>query len=725
MIEVQAKKLLSHLVNLLDPSSAGDWNAPDWLPADREDISRDIWIKRFSRLAETANISIFQKKLPAAQFEQMLQEPLVPLIIFSERNPMLLCNGEGGKLKVYFWTGFEFEIREEDPSTVLQWAHADGQVEYTFLAPLKADPLVSDPDRFKRKRTPVGRLMLLLNSEKRDIFYIYIYAIFTGLLSLTLPLGVQSIVNQVAGGLILEPAILLITFVILGTAVAGGLQIMQAFIVENIQQRLFAKAAFEFAARIPRFKMESILDFYPPELVNRFFDILTIQKGFSKLLNDFIGALLSIVFGLILLAFYHPFFIVFGLILLVLVILIFRFTGPMGLQTSLKESKYKYRVAHWLEEIARTLHTFKMAGNSRLPLEKMDREVSSYLDVRRKHFRVLITQFSSIIAFKTLITGGLLILGSVLVVNRQITLGQFVASEIVIITVLGAVEKLIGGLDTIYDLLTAVEKIGNVTDIEKERVGGMLLPRKREGISLKITEMSYTFPGKNSPALRKINFQVAAGERIGITGGDGSGKSTLLRVIAGLLDGYKGSIVMDGIPLNNIDYEDMRLAVGDVQGVNEIFEGTLLENLTLGRPGISYDQVLKAIHDVGLEEYVSSLPQGLNTQLLAGGPNLSSGMMKRMILARNILGPPRMLIFTDFFMNLPGDFRILLRETLFDSEHPWTVLASTQDPVFLRSCDRILHLEEGEIVAIGTYEELSSNPSFQKVIVTGINPKAE
>ncbi|MCB0675663.1 MAG: ABC transporter ATP-binding protein, partial [Saprospiraceae bacterium] len=258
---------------------------------------------------------------------------------------------------------------------------------------------------------PVKRLFRLLELDRKDITFIYLYAIFAGLITLSLPLGIQAIIGLIAGGAMSSSLVLLIVVVTVGTALTGLLKVMQLTVTETLQRRIFTRSAFEFAFRIPRIRMESLAREYPPELVNRFFDTLTLQKGLPKILMDFSTAFLQIIFGLILISFYHPFFVFFGLILLLVLAAIFRFTGPGGLKTSLQESKYKYAVAHWLQELARSVTTFKLSGTSRFPLEQTDGLVVNYLDARRQHFRILLFQYGNIVAFKTIVTGALLILG--------------------------------------------------------------------------------------------------------------------------------------------------------------------------------------------------------------------------------------------------------------------------------------------------------------------------
>jgi len=318
--------------------------------------------------------------------------------------------------------------------------------------------------------TPWQRLVRLLATEKKDIGYIYLYALVTGVISLSLPLGIQAVFNLVSGGLVFSSVYVLIGLVIVGVLVTGLLMVGQMTLVEILQQRIFAKAAFEFTYRLPRIQSEALSGYYPPELMNRFFDVLTIQKGLPKLLIDLTAAVVQIFFGIILLSAYHPIFVGFGLFTILLIWLICWIYGPAAVKTSLNESKYKYKVVAWLEEIARELPAYRGEANGgavaqKEPINKMDDLVANYIQYRSEHFKVLRRFFYNGVAFKTIATGGLLILGTLLVVGREMSLGQFVAAELVIVLITGSVDKLISGIDTVFDLVTAVEKIGTVTDM--------------------------------------------------------------------------------------------------------------------------------------------------------------------------------------------------------------------------------------------------------------------
>lgn len=316
--------------------------------------------------------------------------------------------------------------------------------------------------------TPIQRLMRLLSTEKKDIGYVFLYAVVAGLINLSLPLGIQAVFNFVSSGTVFNSIYLLITLVIIGVILNGIINIGQTALVEVMQQRIFAKAAFEFTYRLPRIEQDALHPYYPPELMNRFFDVISVQKSLPKFLIDITAAVLQIVFGIILLSFYHPVFIVFGLVTLLLVIGVIFILGKSGLDTSLQESKYKYKVAAYLEEMARNLPVYRNEADSFAAIDQMDDLVARYLSYRNAHFKILKRFFYNAVAFKTLIVGGLLIMGTLFVVDRQMTLGQFVAAELVIVLITGAVEKLIMSIEVVFDLLTSVEKLGNVTDLPIE-----------------------------------------------------------------------------------------------------------------------------------------------------------------------------------------------------------------------------------------------------------------
>jgi ABC-type bacteriocin/lantibiotic exporter with double-glycine peptidase domain len=581
----------------------------------------------------------------------------------------------------------------------------------------------SDKDS-KNPPSPMQRLLRLMATEKKDIGYIYVYAIIVGLISLVLPLGTQAIIGMVSGGMFFSSVIVLISIIIVGVLASGGLQIMQVTLVEVLQQRIFARAAFEFAFRVPRIKPEALLTYYPPELMNRFFDVVVIQKALPKILVDLSGAVLQILFGVILLAFYHPAFLAFGLLFMGFLFLMFRFTGPKGLETSLNESKYKYKIAAWLEEIARTFPSFRLAGDSNLHIDRMDEYVNNYLYYRKSHFSILRNQYVYIVIFKTLIIGALLILGSILVVDNQITLGQFVASEVVVVLVVGAVEKIIFSMDNVYDLLTATEKVGTVTDLPLEKDSkGMKVKFNQytNGVHIKMDSVYYKYPEGKNYALQNINLDITAGQRVGIAGTSAAGRHTLANLLAGSINtSFEGGITINNISLRDLQANTWRTAVDSNLFSYDIFDGSILENISMNRARIQQEDIWWAIEHTGLSSYINKLPDGINTKVSAIGSKLTRSTRHKLILARSIASRPKLLIFNDDMQDMQRAERLQLISFLTRKDNPWTLLAITNDTAFLGQCDKIILMDESKIVEQGTYKDLSEHPVLREVILTNM-----
>ena len=315
-----------------------------------------------------------------------------------------------------------------------------------------------------KSKSPIERIRLLVLSHKKEVVSIYLFSILSGVVNLSLPLGVQTIIGLVMGATMVTSIYVLIFLVVLGVFLVGLFQVNQMRIIESIQQRLFASYAFDFAEKLPKLDLKYIDRYFMPEKVTRFFDVVSIQKGFAKLLLDIPIATVQILLGIILLSLYHPLFIVLGLVLLAGLGFVLFYTSKKGIETSIEESNYKYAVAGFFSEIARTLKSFKFNQGSTLHTDKTDQSLSGYLQARTQHFRVLLFQYKTLILFKVSLTILMLTLGTYLLINQVLNIGEFIAAEIVILMVISAVEKLIVSLDSGYAVMTGSEKLASVTE---------------------------------------------------------------------------------------------------------------------------------------------------------------------------------------------------------------------------------------------------------------------
>ena len=545
--------------------------------------------------------------------------------------------------------------------------------------------------------TSLKRFYNLLELDKKDVYQIFFYAIFAGLISLSLPLGIQAITNFIQSGRVSASWIILIILVVFGVALVGILSLMQLRITENLQQKIFVRASFEFAARLPKIKTEQLHNTYPPELANRFFDTMAIQKGTSKLLIDFSAALLQIVFGVILLSLYHPYFIIFGVLLFGILYFIFKFSFKSGLETSLKESKFKYKVASWLQEMARNNFSFKNDLNYNYGLQKNNNLVGNYLNYREKHFDVIKRQFSQLIMFKILITASLLSIGGFLVLSQQMNIGQFVAAEIIILLVINSVEKIIIGLETFYDVLTSIEKIGQVTDLELEEDVPFKGDTCYTNISLETENLYFKFPDSNKEILNAITLKIEQGEKIVIEGENGSGKTTLIRILSGLLQPTNGSFYINDDTFRKINLKQFRSQIGCITHSETPFEGTLLENITFNDNTLTTEDLKWAIDGVQLSSYIKSLPKGLETRIFPEGKQLSSSNAQKMLLARSIIHKPKILFYEDPTDTMDEKVANEIIDFITSDKNKWTIIVSSKNPYWKTKCNRSITMQNGAI----------------------------
>jgi ABC-type bacteriocin/lantibiotic exporter with double-glycine peptidase domain len=542
------------------------------------------------------------------------------------------------------------------------------------------------------------RLIGLLKLDKRDVMQIFYYAIFAGVLNLSLPLGIQAIINLIQGAQVSTSWIILVILVTLAVAFVGILQLMQIRIIENVQQKIFTRSAFEFAYRFPKIKMNQLLNFYPPELANRFFDTLNVQKGLSKILIDFPAALLQIILGLLLLSFYHPFFIIYGILLLLLIYIVFKFTAQRGMETSLDESKNKYRVAHWIQEVARSIVSFKLSGKTTLAMNKTDVLVSDYLEARESHFKILVIQFIQMIGFKVLVTLGLLLIGGILVLNQEMNIGQFVAAEIIILLVINSVEKLILGLETFYDLLTSIEKLGQVVDKELEPQDGEKPFKDDESFLVELEDVSYNVPGRSKHIIDSVSLKINPQCAILIRGGSGSGKSTLLRLVAGIIEPDGGDIYVNNVSLKSVNLNYYRSHIGQSLTEESPFEGSILDNITFGDTDISDEDVYWALEKTGLTQFVKEQPNGIKTMLYPEGQQIPYVVTKKIVLARSIVRKPRLLILKDPLDQFGIDETREIMDFLSGKDRPWALVVVSQNDDWKNHCTRIITMEKGKII---------------------------
>jgi ATP-binding cassette subfamily B protein len=549
----------------------------------------------------------------------------------------------------------------------------------------------------------LDKFFKIIKLEKKEVTAIYFYAILSGLIQLSLPLGIQTIINfsQAAAGIGQLPVsiILLIVLVLLGILVSGIVQVNQMKIVEKIEQSIFTRFSLDFAHKIPKIETSELNNNHLPELMNRFFEVINLQKGLSKILLDIPLAVIQIIFGLVLLSFYNSSFIVLGLLLVLLLFFIFKYTTKKGLIAAYNESENKYEVASWLEEIARSYKTFKISSQNNFHLKKTDDLVKDYLVSKTKHFEILKFQYWSLIVFKLFISAMMLILGAVLLIKQELNIGQFIAAEIVILLILSAVEKLILNLEIGYNILTGVKKLNVINDKKAEVQGKTAFVSNGNGIGIEVKNLNFKFDqGRN--LLENLNFKIQPGAKICVMGDGGSGKSILLELIGGNLKHFEGVININDVPINNINQYEYRKNIGIFYNEQDIFDGTIYDNICMGNESITPTEIMQLAEMLDIKDFISQLPQGLYTILQPTGKGLSTIIAKKILLLRAIVNQPELLILDEPFELAGAESSKKIANYLTTLQNTTCFVVSGYVP-FAQQADLIIWLEKGSIKHIG------------------------
>jgi ABC-type bacteriocin/lantibiotic exporter with double-glycine peptidase domain len=535
---------------------------------------------------------------------------------------------------------------------------------------------------------PLRRLLALLRPERGDIRVVVLFALAVGVLSLAVPLAVEAMVTTVAFNR-LYGQLLVLSMLLLGClSFAAVLRAMQTYVVEIMQRRVFIRLVADLSYRLPRVTSDAYDRQYGPELVNRFFDVLTVQKVGASLLLDGVAVILQTVIGLLVLGFYHPFLLGFDIVLIIAIGFVVFVLGRGAVESSIRESRAKYAVAGCLEEMALRPAAYKSSGGPELAFDRADALARRYLSARRDHFRVLFRQITFSLALQAIASVALLSLGGWLVMDGQLTLGQLVAAELIVATVAASLAKLGKHLEGYYDLMAAVDKLGHLIDLPMERQDGEAMYQEgaAAGAALRMSHVGYRYPTSHHGALHDLNLTVAPGERVALVGPSGSGKRTLGSLLYGLRTPTDGRIEIDGSDIRDLRLDALRRRVALVQDP-DIIEGTILDNVRMGR-NLSLWEVRRALEKVALLDEVTSLPDSLHTRLSTTAAPLTQRQARRLMLARAIVGKPRLLVLDDLLDTLERSLRERLTTTLFDRAAPWTLLIVSQNPEIIRLCDR-------------------------------------
>ncbi len=533
------------------------------------------------------------------------------------------------------------------------------------------------------------RLALFLRLERKILSIILAYALGIGVFSLIVPLTVQEIVNTFAFAI--QPVMLVTLTAIMATSLVfmGAFRVLQARAVETLAQRLYTRIAIATTAQLPTFREAAFL----PRTVNLFSEAEFLPRALIVLLVDLINVAIGGTIGMTLLVLFHPYFLLYNLVLVTGFATVVTLLGRGGLRITLAVSRHHYDLFNWLQEIGHNLLHFKASNSAPLLLAKTDRLVSAYVKARQIRSDILTgRQYKGAVLWQAFAHSAMLGTAGWLLADGQITLGQFVAAEAIV----GA---LLVNLDTVarrmYALIYACTSFrelarlyGHAKDEEPDRLTATLPDPGLLGLRLTCKHVGYAYPDQ-PPLFADVNLDIMPGERIAILTPSSAGKTTLALVLAGLYPPTTGLIRYNDVDLRHLRLEAVNACRGIVLDSRlSLFDGTLEENITLGREGIDYADVQWALQFAELEQEVDALADGLQTNVASLGKSFTASQILRILVARAIVTRPQLLVFDGTLHNMAPTLRDTILRRLCSKEEPWSVVFVSNDPVLVEHVDR-------------------------------------
>ena len=570
----------------------------------------------------------------------------------------------------------------------LRWITGQAAMPCDISVSGKSRPLNKEPIK------PIERLFGLMKPDRTDLWSVITFSVIIGILALATPIAVEALVNTVAFGRYLQPIVVLSIILMTFLGFAAAIRALNALIVEVVQRRLFVRVVEDLAYRLPRVEQEALDGYHGPELVNRFFDVMSVQKIAAKLMLDGISILLTTILGMAVLAFYHPFLLGFDIALLLSIGFIVFVLGRGAVRTAIRESASKYRVAAWLEELVRNPTAFKYHGGMQFGVDRADSLAVEYLEARRAHFRIVMRQIVFALTLQAVAATALLGLGGWLVIQGELTLGQLVAAELIVMNIVGSFAKIGKFVESFYDLLASVDKLGKLFDLPIEPHDKLFHLEDATAARLQVKGVSQKIGG--TQLQNGLSFDVEPAKRLAVMGAAGSGKTALLDLLTGARHPTKGNIALDGIDLRELRPDSLREHVSLARDV-EIFHGTIEENVHLNRPHINASDTREALDKVGLLDEIMRLPDGLSTSVQTGGAPLSSSQARRLMIARAIVSRPRLLLLDGILDGLSDIELNQIIPKLCKDKSPWTLILTTGKKWIAERCDLTLNLPDGKI----------------------------
>ena len=528
-------------------------------------------------------------------------------------------------------------------------------------------------------RQPRQHLERLISLESKDLYAVLAFALAAGIMALATPIAVQALVNTIAFGILVQPLVVLMLILFGCLTLNSILNGLQIFVVEMIQRRLFVRMVSQISATLMEGRLDHPLFKKGSDLSNYYFEVMTLQKTWSNLLLDGLSYGLQTLIGLILLAFYHPALLGFDIFIIAALYVIFRVLGKDGVETAISESEAKHAVASWLQELPRHPLATRFGFGKPWGIERSNRLTERYLERSQDHFRVLIKQQAAILGLYAVANCLLLGLGSLMVIERQLTLGQLVAAELIVSAMLLGLTRLGKTITSYYDLMAGMDKLSYILDLPDEPQNKSDLDRDRVFKKIKFEHLVISPEGNETKQTIVIpDLEIGENEKCLLLSPDSGSSIRLLECISGIRQAPNGIISINGVDARILGLTTFREQSALVMNP-EWFQVSIFENISMGNPAVGPEQVQEALGLVGLDRKMTALPEGAQSILSVTGAPLDYEQLGRLTLARAIAAKPRLLMVGPLIDTVSESYLNVILDTLLDHEAPWSLILVTSN----------------------------------------------
>lgn len=484
--------------------------------------------------------------------------------------------------------------------------------------------------------------------DNATIASIIMISVIVSLLTLSIPIAAQTLVNLIAFGKLLQPVVTLSIIVLVLMIAVGALNVWQIIIIEVIQQKLMVKISLNLARQFTHLSLDNFSSHNGPELVNRFFEVVTIKKALSSLLLYGINLSLQLFFGLILLLVYHPLFLLFDGFIVLSILLIVFLPYRKGLVSAEKECAEKHQIGAWLEELLTNRYLFRFNRYHQYATQQTDKRLVSFLKARNLHFKQLLKHQIGFYLLAAIASSLLLGLGGYLVINNQISLGQLVAAEIVLGALIYAFKRFGVLLENYYDLVASEHKIDLVLNLPTEPINNalneLIIPIKN--ITLVTTTQEEASCSLENPLVICVN-EIQQQE-----------------LFTDFILGFKSNTYFAVYVNETLCHEEYRRSLRDhsllLRDV-EWFAGSIYDNLRLNQASFSIQQLKELLKSFGLMDKIMNQPNGLKSMIYDWEQVFTERELIQLMVIRAILAKPQLIIIDRVFDRLTTkDIELLL-----------------------------------------------------------------